>query len=229
MPNVKPDVIVSWPRTCDYPSWREFIWRERERSAKVIVVFTELAGPTDYRDFLRENLPAECYDSDPGGRDWRDVAVNLALDHSTSERVWFTEQDFEVTEAFWPQFTPTAVVPEDGSRLAHPCCLLTERTLIERTSRYFGTPPVDHFWLFGNELGELTPLTPIEGGYRHWQAISEGQMLIGQGERPKFHPDQFHDWLRQSLSADVPLHPEWARRARAELERGAHDALPVRG
>lgn len=206
------DVIVSWPRCCDYPAWRQFTRDERHRFGEVFVVFTELAG-TDVSGFVRRNFPEATFiDSPPlEGRDWRDVAVNAALDRSTASHVWFTEQDFEVTDpgVFWPQLigSVTGVIVDD--RLLHPACLLVSRDLIEKTSRYFGPEPVDHFWRFAVDLVGYALPRYIEGGFRHLQGVSESQMLAWQGQPPRFRPEQFSEWVDRNVAVDVPLDPAW--------------------
>lgn len=209
---MRPDVIVSWPRGCDYPAWRRWITDNRERFGRVWCVLTDHAGP-DYSGFLRSLPGFDWLDSPPrDGRDWRDVAVNAALDHSTADRVWFTEQDFEGPI---PDGPLVGIDAEDGRPL-HPACLMAERRWIDETSRYFGTPPVDHFYTFGTEL--VTRHEPVYlTGWFHWQATSESQLLLGQGLRPRFRPDQFTDWLTLQLAANVPLDPRWRAMAEAEI------------
>ena len=215
---MKPDIVVCWPRNCDYPLWRAFLDRERERFGEVIVVFTEL-GEADYRPFLRSVLPAECHDSPPVGRDWRDTAVNYALDRSRAERVWFTEQDFTITDPalFWPQTDgPVVGIDAGDGRPFHPACLFVDRAVIERTSRYFGTPPVDHFYTFGRELPE--PHRYIEGGWTHRQGTSQNHTLIERGiDEGVYRRAEFRDYLRASLEADVPMEPRWIESARREI------------
>lgn len=202
------DVIVAWPRCCDYPLWREFITRERERFGEVFVVFTDLAE-RDFSPFVRATLPNVTFlDTHSQERDWRDVAVNLALDHSKAERVWFTEQDFLITDpAFWDQTDgPVVGIDMDDGRPYHPACLFVDRARINRTARYFGPFPRDHFYTFGAELG---PGHLITSGYRHFQAISESQMRCGMGLQPTFRPEQFREWVALNLAADVPIDPLW--------------------
>jgi hypothetical protein len=202
------DVIVSWPRSCDYPLWRQFIRDNRARFGEVFVVLTELAGK-DISGFVRSNFPeATAIDSDGSG-EWRDAAVNTALDRSTASHVWFTEQDFWVTDAFWPQLTGDLAGVCLDERPFHPACLLVSRELIEKTSRYFGPAPMDHFGRFGTELLNLAEPTYITTGFRHFQGISESQMLRWQGQEPRFKPEQFREWADANLAADVPIEPSW--------------------
>lgn len=215
------DVIVSWPRFADFPLWRQFIADERHRFGRVFVVFTEHDGP-DLSGWVRANFPEATFLDSPdrGEQDWRTVAVNAALDVSTAERVWFTEQDFIVTDpaTFWPGTDVGVVgIPEPGSRTLHPACIFAPRELVEMTRRDFSPDYIDHFARFVDELALLAPIHVIPGGWRHMQAISEGQYLISVGQRPKFQPHLFREWLAACLATRVPLHPAWAERARQEI------------
>ena len=216
------DAILSWPRNCDYPLWRQFILDERHRFARVLVVFTEHDGP-DYRDWISDNLPGvECFDSpDRGKRDWRDVAVNAALDRSDACRVWFTEQDFITSPIYWKAVeatrTPAIGWREWNTDRWHPSSLFVDRVLIEGTTRYFGTPPVDHFYTFGKELDAQTDVSSIGWGFEHLAGLSQNHHLIDTGERDGLYDlSRFRRYLRSCLASDVPLHPDWAERARTE-------------
>lgn len=236
-----PDVIVCWPRNCDYPAWRQFIRDNRDRFAKVLVVFTEHEG-RDLSPFVRDNFPeAECFDSPPrGDRDWRDVAVNAALDRSDAEWVWFTEQDFLILRPkwFWGAIElaedPLWARPWDAIGLVepvserwHPACLFVRRKTINATTRYFGTDPVDHFYAFGRELGRVFDLdyrwSALTAGrdYEHLQGTSQNHWLIDRGEDAGvFRRERFRQYLRDCLAVSVPLEEEWAAGARREISRG---------
>lgn len=210
------DAILCWPRTCDYPTFRAWLPQNRDRFGEVYAVLTELEGPTDYSGWLREHTPGVTFlDSPPtDGRDWRDVAVNAALDASDARRVCFLEQD--VTVHWWPpDWLPLVGWDAEDGRPFHPSALWADRRLIDRTARYFGPEPVDHFCAFGRDLAAIQrPFYLHRSDVSHMQATTESQMLIGLGQRPKFHPERFAAWLTDCLAADVPLHPEWEARAR---------------
>lgn len=215
------DVIVSWPRSCDYPLWRQFICDERGRFSRVLAVFTEHSGPVDYTDWLKANCPeVEFMDSLGRRRDWRDAAINTALAESTAERVWFTEQDFFVRDdAFWNIEGSVVGFSAGDGRLLHPASLFVDRKLIDKTSRYFGPEPVDHFYTFAEELARLIPATllPI-WCYEHLQGTTQNHSLIDKSEDTGvFKRVRFRDYLRSCLEASVPLHDGWAERARTEI------------
>jgi hypothetical protein len=218
---VKPDVIVSWPESCDYPLWRQFIRTERSRFAKVIVAFTAHPGP-NYVDFVREAMNPDDVTfldaRETHGRDWRDVAVNAALDVSDAEWVWFTEQDFFITDPDWfwsvvdrGSDTMDAVgIPEPGGRRAHPACLFVKRTSIEHTDRYFGTEPIDHFGAFADQLAGPVYHVP-RYNYEHLQGLSQNHWLVDSGiPDGRFKMDRFAQYLADCMAVSVPLNPTWA-------------------
>ena len=66
---------------------------------KIIIVFTDMKTSGDYRQWIqnvmaKDNVTFIENDEVSSGKDWRDVAVQKALKLSTSEWIWFTEQDF---------------------------------------------------------------------------------------------------------------------------------------
>ena len=219
-----PDVIVCWPWTCDYPLWRKFIAENRHRFAKVLVAFTtNTQGPTDYRSFVRDALggTVETFDAPTDG-EWRDRAVNAALDRSTAEWVWFTEQDlFVKDERFWDYLNPTwseAIVGwVDETPRLHPSCLLVSRWCIERTSRYFGPDPIDHFYTFSEELQGTRYAIPVDGTWEHLQGLSHNHYLMDTGQPVTFKPDRFRRYLQDCLMSGVLLEPRWRERAERAL------------
>ena len=153
---MKPDVIVSWPDNCDYPLWRKFVRNNRDRFGGIIVVLTKTNSGVDYSQFVRSEmgkLKSTVCDSPEvkAGEDWRNVAVNHALTLSSSEWVWFTEQDFYPNEKLWKEFEWVVdngfVIGSayQGERM-HPCCILAKRVLVSLTRRNFGIVPgkTDH-------------------------------------------------------------------------------------
>ena len=227
-----PDVIVAWPQNCDYPIWRRFITENRHRFARILVAFTPHDGP-DYRDFVRDALPfAECFDT--SGGEWRDTAVNAALDRSDADWVWFTEQDFFVySPSFWDTLRDDrpldAVGWKDETPRWHPSSLLIRRETIERTTRYFGPEPVDHFYRFGRDLDavgrpwslEMPPFGLVAGtDWEHLQGLSQNHYLIDRGEDAGvFKRERFRRYLRECLAV-TPLDPRWEANAQKELAEG---------
>jgi hypothetical protein len=236
---VKPDVIVCWPRNCDYPLWRAFIRTERERFGRVFVAFTEHDG-RDYSGWIADHFgEATCFWAGSGTRDWRDHAVNAVLDQSTAEWVWFTEQDFLIGDrgfwdgVEWASGRADAMGWRADNRW-HPSCLFARREAIERTSRYFGPDPVDHFYRFDAELGpilDLVDIAGVGGTFEHLQGLSQNHYLLettGSLNTPGiFRPRRFARYLQACLASGVPLHPVWEATIRgADLSTAPH---PIAG
>ena len=247
---VKPDVIVAWPISHDYPLWRQFIRDNRERFAKVIVSVTQHDG-TPMIDFVREAMcPDDVTFIDAratGSADWRDVAVNLALNVSDAEWVWFTEQDFFITEPeyFWRlvnelclgdeyskpvdaygRYDDAEASERDHFIRNHPSCLFVRRSLIEATSRNFGvTPRGDHFAQFSDEILRVpnSVIMLMNGyGWEHLQGLTQNHWLIDSGqEAGRFKMNRFDQYLRDCLAVTVPLDSDWAERSRRHLRAQA--------
>ncbi len=225
---MKPDVIVTWPWTCDYPLWRKFIAENRERFAKVIVVFsTNTVGQLDYREFVRANFPGVTFIDSPErpGNDWRDVAVNAGLDASDAEWVWFTEPDFFVHDVSWffdhiawASERISVIGWEDSVPRLHPSCLFVRRVVIDDTMRYFGPLPNDHFVAFSRELWNSWTSWQLQPkDFEHLQGLSYNHELVDRGQPVTFNPERFHRYLADCLVSGVTLDPRWAERAEKEL------------
>lgn len=220
---MKPDVIVAWPSNCDYPLWRQFIRDERDRFGEVIVAFTEHDGP-EMQPFVESVLrDVRFLDIRPPcviHPDWRDEAVNRALDASTSEWVWFTEQDFFITDpdVFWPQVSEEGVGTgwhENSEKRWHPSCLFARRDAVDHTSLVFAPEPAygDHFARFSAELEDQGPIRELTGGFEHLQGLSQNHYLIDSGiVEGRFHEDRLRRYFEDCLRADVPLDRGWVER-----------------
>jgi hypothetical protein len=217
-----PDIIVSWPRNCDYPLWRQFIRDSRDGFNEVFVVFTETYHGEDYRDFVRTamaedrvqfiNMPQY----NPSIDDWRNVAIHEALKRpSTAEWVWFTEQDFYITDPqqFWTEIgegalSCNAIGVLQGERL-HPCCLFIRKDELAKTGQNFGIVPgvLDHFGLIQKDLEALKKPVGLIGpeSWKHYNGLSHNFRLLSDGDVPNYQTEEFYDWLKQSLAVSVPL------------------------
>lgn len=226
---MKPDVILTWPVHADYPLWRAQLHKMRSRLGEVLVVLSEHHVGEDLTEFLTEVLARDDVTilTAPARRneDWRDTAVNAALDRSSAEWVWFTEQDFFIkdTTVFWNELerraplTPVLGVQDTEERVLHPCCLLTRRGLVEMTSRYFGSDPVDHFYTFTEELLMNTPawgkISPLR--WTHLAGLTQNHNLL-DARRPDseiYHPAELRAYLIACLESSEKLHPSWQAQA----------------
>src|SRR3990167_7118095 len=163
-----PDLLVAWPRNCDYPLWRRFIRKNRARFNEVVIVFTETSSGDNYWDFVRQAMAPDgvtcLYSPNPGsGQDWRNVAMHHALSHSLkSQWIWFTQEDFYPGAGFWADVergvadNSEVIAAFEGNRM-HPCCIFIKRELLDRTSKNFGIVPgrADHFGALQSDLATL--------------------------------------------------------------------------
>lgn len=233
---MRPDVIVTWPRHCDFPLWRSWLFRNRAHVGDVAVAFTEHHLDRDYSSYVRfmlmgadvtfVNAPRE------DGRDWRDTAVNLCLDTVEGEWVWFMEQDLLVHDDHWFRRTLSGLQSsgaigyrDRGSTRWHPSCMVVRRDIVERTGRYFGPDPVDHFHAFGLEVEAIAPFADLSehlsqavefgtfGDFVHIGGLSRNHQLVSEGEYGRVRrPDEHARYLAACLN--VECHPRW----RAEAE-----------
>lgn len=220
-----PDVIVSWPRNCDYPLWRQFIHENRSRFNEVIIAFTETNYGPDHREFVRKAMFKDyVHFVEPRplrpGEDWRNAAINDALLHSyNAEWIWFTEQDFIVHYDFWEEIerayhNNSVLGVYQGDRL-HPCSIFIRRKTLNETSKDFGIIPGigDHFAKLQNELGALgSPIYSIKKGYQHLNGLSHNMTLLERGEAPNYKPEEFEKWLTQCFRCGALLDEGWRKK-----------------
>lgn len=220
---ITPDLLVSWPRNCDYPLWRKFIRENRARFNEVIIVFTETSSGDNFWDFVRQSMIPDgvtcLYSPNPGsGQDWRDVAMHHALAHVRSEWIWFTEQDFYPLGGFWEDVEwgrdsgNEVIAAFEGDRM-HPCSIFIKRELLNRTTKNFGIVPgkSDHFGALQRDLEVLKKdvwtINPTT--YKHYNGLSQNFYLGYLGQTPNYKLDEFQDYLRQCLDSGIELDPRF--------------------
>lgn len=216
------DLIISWPKSMDYPLWRVFITQHREFFKNIIIVFTETHAGVDYSDFVKSSLTGEEFifiDSPAvqGDEDWRDLAVNLALEKSTAHWVWFTEQDLLVLDPrFWSMIalwmlSYDVIGYKEGQRF-HPSNMFVKREFINKTRRYFGIVPdkSDHFASFYFDLrqsgAKIRNIKYYGDQHRdtfyHMTGLSHNLSLIQRGEMPVSKVEEFNEYLSLSIAVD---------------------------
>ena len=240
------DVVVSWPRNADYPLWRQFIRDNRKRFNEVIIAFTETNEGKDYREFVRSAMAYDhCIFVDivplSSGQDWRDVAVNNALLYSyNADWVWFTEQDFFIKdESFWST-VETAIENKsevigvlDGTRM-HPCSLFMSKSALNKTRKNFGIVPdkSDHFSLIQKDVETLgLPTAIIDSSLCfHMAGLSHNMYLSSLHKAPNYERKIFVSWLKDCLSVNVDLHPDFVALAKETIklyDGKRHKLLPL--
>lgn len=223
---IKPDIIISWPRNCDYPLFREFIRLNRTQFNQVNIVFTGMKQPSDYSGFVREDMFADwcLFIESPeytGREDWRNVSVNEGLRHSLhSEWVLFLEQDFFMKPGFWEAVQGMAIHNDviavlEGDRM-HPAFLMMKRTILNKTSKNFGAQPpeYDHFGQIYRDLYNMEKENQVKIKYidrslwLHMAGLSQNWYLLSSNQQPNYKLDEFEAYLMDCLEAsEVKLHP----------------------
>ena len=221
MIKIKPDLIVTWPKNCDYPLWRSYVKRNRQRFKEVFVVFMEPNQGHDYSGFIMQEMLTDnvTFLHSPELRsqqDWRNVAVNFALSKSKAGWVWFTEQDFYPRGFFWLEMEKLRrkfdiVAAFEADRM-HPCSVLVKRELINKTKMDFGISKdfSDHFGTFQRDVDKLGITVGKIGKryYQHYNGMSHNFSLVDRGEKPNYKPEIFCAYLRDCLGiTDVKLDP----------------------
>lgn len=231
---IKPDVIVTWPRNCDYPLWRQFIRDNRHRFNEIIVVFMETNQGHNYIDFVMDAMRQDhvLFAQSPavlGHQDWRDVAIKHALIQSyNADWVWFTEQDFlpigdtmfEVLDAADASGNEW-VAAFDGLRM-HPCSLFIKRPLLSKIDKDFSAKPpeYDHFGAIQKQLQSITPGIAIDPEtYTHMNGLSHNMTLASGGEKANYKHCKFRKYLEKCLEVTVPLNLIFVAMAKGYLEK----------
>jgi hypothetical protein len=222
LPKSDIDLIAVQASNVDFPLWRDFIHTHRDYFNKVVVVFMNPNEGDDYREFIKTAMAGDditFMDSRPltSGEDWRNVAVNQALDVCPSNWVWFTEQDFfVVSAAFWAliarlMLDRDAIGYKDGATRLHPSCLFVKRYFIDKTHRDFGIVPdrLDHFARFftslrlsGANIGLIEPSYNGTEIWYHMNGLSHNLTLLRRGELVTYKPDEFLGYLQLCLQQE---------------------------
>lgn len=214
------DLLLSWPRNCDYPKWRQFLRDNRARFNEVLIAFTETNQGHDYRDFIKQAMFSDYVQFGDApqpkpGEDWRNLAINAMLLHSyNAPWVWFTEQDFYPGEGFWDNVQRLedegcGVIAVYQADRMHPCCIFMNRDTLNRTRKDFGIIPdkADHFSkiqqdidALGIKVGKINTAT-----YYHHNGLSHNMTLLARGERPNYEVGKFTEWLGECMKVSVPV------------------------
>jgi len=175
---MKSDLLVCWIKHCDYPIFRKFLKKHREFFGKIIIYWSEHFRHMYYDKFIQEDLATlgniqflENIEYKYGVEDWRNIATNYMLKHSTSEWICSVEQDFftkdwnklfkAIEEAsktydllgykgYSKQAGQEHQDPYLTGNYVHPAFFFMKRATLEKTSRDFTADTskgCDHFGL----------------------------------------------------------------------------------
>lgn len=242
---VIPDVIISWPKSCDYPLYRKFLIDNRIQFNEVLIVITETHQEPDYTKVIRASL--EPYHiqfitppATPPGEDWRHIAVTQALIHSyNAEWVWFTEQDYMPSGCDPCYFKEWHEAESKGYEIMahyeadrlHPASIVIKRSLLNKTRKQFGIIPnkADHFYKLQEDIEALQSPVWKLGNARHLNGLSHNMSLIERGEAPNYQVEILNDYLIKSLKCDIEKDPRWEMTFRRYISRiiPANDHSPT--
>lgn len=234
-----PDLIISWPRNCDYPLWRKFLAENRWLFDNIVIVFTETNQGDDYRGFLQmvlSQIPIITVINSPDpkpGEDWRDVAVNFALKNidSPADWVFFTEQDFFITtDRFWDEVLTAekegfeVIATLEGANRMHPSCIFIKRDVLSKTKQFFGVVPgvCDHFGQLQIDLETLNvPIHIIRRNFKHMAGLSQNMRLAYDNQIPNHQLDEFCKYLDNCLQSGEVMPAGFVRMASKVLREYA--------
>lgn len=207
MEQILPDLILVWPRHLDFPLWREQLKEHRSRFNRAIIVFTNMNVGEDLRPSLIPLLAVDQVlflenDEVEGDEDWRDVAVNKALEYSDSEWVFFTEQDFTWKPGFWRTVYREAETVDylyvDIEGRVHPCCIIIKRTLLDETNKDFSVirDVSDHFSRIQLQLVGKAHYVIPKIFWHHMGGLSQNLHIQQEGGTDFYNPEEFKEYDR---------------------------------
>ncbi len=225
----KIDIVITWPTGCDYPMWRAFLRKNRERFNNVFISFHKGHSTLNFKNFLKEAMAEDNVTFVEGAiemGDWRNTAINAALYKSDSEWVWFTEQDFCIENPGW--FFPTVeglmgtedVLTFNEGERTHPACMFVRRTVINKTRKDFSVMPdiSDHFGKFVAELAFMKDIKmgaiPGKAGvdFYHMNGLTHNYHLVSEGQvEHVFQPGLFQLYNTYARMQEVPMSDDWVK------------------
>lgn len=201
---MKPDLLITWHESCDYPIHRMLMKRHRDFFGKIIIYFSKHFRGHTYTDFLKSTLSdlgniqfLDPIEYEYGIQDWRNISTNYMLKHTDGGWVCSWEGDFFTTD--WDKLLKAV---EEASKTydilgykgkdhqqeyqeylkgdyVHPAFFFIRRSLLENTSKDFSAKPsegYDHFGKITKDIMEMK--IPIwwtqDNGFEEAQTFHQG-------------------------------------------------------
>lgn len=179
---MKPDLLITWIKHCDYPIFRATLRKYRSFFRRVIIYFSEHNRFPYYDHFLHDAMwNEEVLFLDPtftnwSSEDWRNHATNEMLKHSDSEWVCSIEQDWfckdwnnllTITQEAMSKSDMTGWMNPTAQAYIHPAYWFIKRELLEKIGKDFRPHPEingsDHFAMITYKAKELgVDILPIQ-------------------------------------------------------------------
>ncbi|MEK6880463.1 MAG: hypothetical protein AABY22_12680, partial [Nanoarchaeota archaeon] len=146
------DLLTQYCTHCDYPIWKKWLKKYRNKFNKVILYPNEYYRDLDFKAFAKENIKEtwvenHVIDWTTPGIDWRQAEVEPMLELSDSEWIFFNEQDFFVKD--WDKFFEAVfkAMAEGADAIGwmnpthfpylHPACFFVKREFLNKTKLDF--------------------------------------------------------------------------------------------
>ena len=214
---IKPDIIVTQPNTgVDYPMWRWYMDLYKDQYSQLYVSITDQGEDKAMPRWISQNMDGALVvkNNDPIKHDWRDSAVNLALNISSSEWILFMEQDLLFNHTFWSEALTAAQAHDivgivEGSNRLHPAFLLVKRDLIEQTDKRFDArpPEYDHFDYLTEQLKEVADPYILKENYHHMAGLTHNYHIAKENPFAVYKPDEFATYNECLLSIPIKMYP----------------------
>lgn len=215
---IRPSVLIVQPRHIDYPIFRYNMLRFQKYFESVWIVFSQHHQEDDYSGFIRANLPfANFIDAERKGSDWRNDAVNQALDKmGDKQHIMFLEQDFLFKDdSFFEKVlgSDQRFIYFKENERTHPAFAIVDRRDIEQTRKNFSAiAPYDHFKLFFDDLGEGTDIETLgvrsRDDFYHMNGLSQNYMNFLYDD-PIYRPINFLYFNYKSYNLPIDHHQKF--------------------
>jgi len=243
---MKPDLLLTQIKHCDYPVFRLFLKRYRNFFGKITVFFNENNRFPYLDHFMHSALESlgdilflDQTEIDWGKQDWRNVSTNYMLHFSTSEWVCSVEQDFFSKD--WDRLLNSVRMAmktndligwwQENNKYIHPSFWFIRRELLNQTNKDFAAHDGhDHFGWITKDVEKLNGKikTTQEMGFKdftdcfHLGGVNQNYL---EGLKPEyvFHrPDWFYIynyWCRKADVIQSPLFTEISLKIEERLKR----------
>lgn len=170
---MKPDLVLQYCVYCDYPLYRSWLKKYRDKFNKVIIYPSRHHGKLDLEEFAKSVLPEtwindHVIDWTTSSIDWRQAEIEPCLEQVESDWIWFSEQDFFCKD--WDKlFTDIDKAKERADMIGlwnptnfpyiHPSLLIIKKEMLDKTDKDFRAHPgingSDHFAMITKDVQRL--------------------------------------------------------------------------